>query len=190
MDFLPVEYDQLGVVRSRQGNLNAYSAPSDVYKTQDDKWLVLAVSAPTVFKRLTQAIGRPDLLVDPAFNTNAARIKNRDAIETIMKDWFGERTSDEASRILHDHDVSFSPIYDIDDIVRDPHFVDRQMIIPVEDEDFGSIRMQNVVPRFSKTPGVVWRTGPAIGQHNEQIYGGHLGLTTEKQDALRRCQII
>lgn len=190
MDFLPVEYDQLGVVRSRQGNLNAYSAPSDVYKTQDDKWLVLAVSAPTVFKRLTQAIGRPDLLVDPAFNTNAARIKNRDAIETIMKDWFGERTSDEASRILHDHDVSFSPIYDIDDIVRDPHFVDRQMIIPVEDEDFGSIRMQNVVPRFSKTPGVVWRTGPAIGQHNEQIYGGHLGLTTEEQDALRRCQII
>lgn len=190
LDFLPVEYDQLGVVRSRQGNLNAYSAPSDVYKTQDDKWLALAVSAPTVFKRLTMAIGRPDLLEDPAFNTNAARIKNRGEIETMMKDWFASRTSSEASDILHEHDVSFSPIYDIRDIFHDPHFADRKMIIPVEDEDFGSIKMQNVVPRFSKTPGTVWRTGPAIGQHNAEVYGGQLGLSLEEQDALRDRRII
>ena len=156
LDFLPVKYDQLGVVRSRQGNLNAYSAPSDVYKTQDDKWLALAVSAPTVFKRLTMAIGRPDLMEDPAFNTNAARIKNRVEIETIMKDWFA----------------------------------DRKMIIPVEDEDFGSIKMQNVVPRFSKTPGAVWRTGPAIGQHNAEVYGDELGLSSEEQNFLRNRRII
>lgn len=190
LDFLPVEYDQLGVVRSRQGNLNAYSAPSDVYKTQDNKWLALAVSAPTVFKRLTVAIDRPDLMENPAFNTNAARIKNRVEIETIMQDWFAKHTSSTASDILHAHDVSFSPIYDISDIFEDPHFNERKALISVEDEDFGSIRMQNVVPRFSKTPGTVWRTGPAIGQHNAEVYGDQLGLSSQEQDVLRERKII
>ncbi|MDS1140401.1 CoA transferase [Pusillimonas sp. SM2304] len=190
LDFLPVEYDQLGVVRGRQGNLNAYSAPSDVYKTQDNKWLALAVSAPTVFKRLTVAIGRPDLMENPAFNTNAARIKNRIEIETIMQDWFAKHTANEASSVLHAHDVSFSPIYDISDIFEDPHFKDREALVAVKDEDFGSIRMQNVVPRFSKTPGTVWRTGPGIGQHNADVYGDELGLSSQEQDALRNRKII
>ncbi|SHH21532.1 CaiB/BaiF CoA transferase family protein [Pollutimonas bauzanensis] len=190
LDFLPVEYDQLGVVRGRQGNLNAYSAPSDVYKTRDGKWLAMAVSAPTVFKRLAIAIGRPDLLDNEAFSTNAARIKNRDGIETIVKDWFAGRAQDEAAAILRAHDVSFSPIYDISDVFADPHFIEREMIIPVEDEHFGQIRMQNIVPRFSSTPGSVWRTGPGIGQHNQEVYGGELGLSEEQQDALRRRNII
>ncbi len=190
LDFLPVEYDQLRVVRGRQGNLNAYSAPSDVYKTRDGKWLAMAVSAPTVFKRLAIAIGRPDLLDNEAFSTNAARIKNRDGIETIVKDWFAGRAQDEAAAILRAHDVSFSPIYDISDVFADPHFMEREMIIPVEDEHFGQIRMQNIVPRFSRTPGSVWRTGPGIGQHNQEVYGGELGLSEEQQDALRRRNII
>lgn len=190
LDFLPVEYDQLRVVRGRQGNLNAYSAPSDVYKTRDGKWLAMAVSAPTVFKRLAIAIGRPDLLDNEAFSTNAARIKNRDGIETIVKDWFAGRAQDEAAAILRAHDVSFSPIYDISDVFADPHFIEREMIIPVEDEHFGQIRMQNIVPRFSSTPGSVWRTGPGIGQHNQEVYGGELGLSEEQQDALRRRNII
>ncbi len=190
LDFLPVEYDQLGLVRGRQGNLNAYSAPSDVYRTKDGKWLALAVSAPTVFKRLAIAMDRTDLLDDEAFNTNAARLKNRDGIETIMKDWFAVRTSSEATDILRSHDVSFSPIYDISDVFADPHFMDREMIIPVKDEHFGQIRMQNVVPRFSRTPGSVWRTGPDIGQHNQEVYGNGLGLSEEQQAGLRSRKII
>lgn len=190
LDFLPVEYDQLGVVRKRQGNLNAYSAPSNVYKTKDGKWVALAVSAPTVFRRLALAIERADLLEDPKFSTNTARLQNRDAIEKIMEDWFLTRDLKSASAILLDNNVSFSPIYDIADIVADSHFIAREAIISVPDEQFGSIKMQNVVPRFSRTPGRVWRTGPEIGQHNADIYGTKLGITNEQQAELRRKNII
>jgi crotonobetainyl-CoA:carnitine CoA-transferase CaiB-like acyl-CoA transferase len=190
LDFMAIEYDQLGVVRSRQGNLNAYSAPSSVYKTRDDKWIVLAVSAPTVFRRLTIAIGRADLLEDPLFRTNTARIQNRDQIEAIMENWFLAHTLGEASGILMRHEVSFSPVYDIADIVADPHFIEREMLIQVHDEELGPVKMQNVVPRFSETPGRVWRTGPGIGQHNDEVYGQELGLSPAQQAALRERGII
>ncbi|HYG45791.1 MAG TPA: CoA transferase [Bordetella sp.] len=190
LDFMPIEYDQLGVVRSRQGNLNAYSAPSSVYKTRDDKWVVLAVSAPTVFRRLAIAIGRADLLEDPLFRTNPARIQNRDEIEAIMENWFKAHTLSAASDILVRHEVSFSPIYDIADIVADPHFIEREVLVQVQDEDLGPVQMQNVVPRFSETPGRIWRTGPGIGQHNEEIYGQELGMSQAQQATLRERNII
>lgn len=190
LDFMPIEYDQLGVVRTRQGNLNAYSAPSSVYKTRDDKWVVLAVSAPTVFRRLAVAIGRTDLLEDPLFSTNAARIRNRGQIETIMEDWFRAHALDEASGILMRHEVSFSPIYDIADIVADPHFIEREVLVRIEDEELGPVSMQNVVPRFSETPGRVWRAGPGVGQHNDEIYGQELGMSQAQLAELRGRNII
>lgn len=190
LDFLPIEYDQLGVVRTRQGNLNAYSAPSSVYKTKDDKWVTLAVSAPTVFRRLALAIGRPDLLEDARFNTNTVRLANRAAIEKIMEDWFKAHDLQDISTVLESHEVSFSPIYNIADIMLDPHFIDREAVIDVADEQFGTLKMQNVVPRFSKTPGQVWRAGPAIGQHNTAIYAERLGLSDQKQADLRQKKII
>lgn len=190
LDFMPIEYDQLGVVRSRQGNLNAYSAPSSVYKTRDDKWVVLAVSAPTVFRRLAIAIERADLLEDPMFRTNTARIENRAQIESIMEHWFVSHTLSDATDILMRHEVSFSPIYDIADIVNDPHFIERELLIQVDDEELGAVTMQNVVPRFSETPGRVWRTGPGIGQHNDEVYGQELGLSAEQQAVLRESGVI
>ena len=88
------------------------------------------------------------------------------------------------------HEVSFSPIYDIADIVADPHFIERQVLVQVQDEELGAVRMQNVVPRFSETPGRIWRTGPGIGQHNEEVYGRELGLSPAQQAALRERNII
>lgn len=190
LDFMPIEYDQLGVVRTRQGNLNAYSAPSSVYKTRDDKWVVLAVSAPTVFRRLAIAIGRADLLEDPLYSSNTARIRNRAGIEGIMEDWFGAHTLAGASEILMRHEVSFSPIYDMADIAADPHFIAREVLVRIEDEELGEVSMQNVVPRFSATPGRIWRAGPGVGQHNEEVYGRELGLSAAQQAALRSRGVI
>lgn len=189
LDFMPIEYDQLGVARTRQGNLNAYSAPSSVYKTRDDKWVVLAVSAPTVFRRLAVAIGRVDLLEDPMYSSNTARIRNREGIEGIMENWFGAHTLAEASDILMRHEVSFSPIYDMADIAADPHFSAREVLVRIQDEELGEVSMQNVVPRFSATPGRIWRAGPGIGQHNDEVYG-ELGLSAAQQAALRSRNII
>jgi crotonobetainyl-CoA:carnitine CoA-transferase CaiB-like acyl-CoA transferase len=190
LDFMVIEYDQLGVSRQRSGNLNAYSAPSDVYPTRDGKWIALAVSAPTVFERLAHALDHADWLTDARFSTNIARLANRAAIEGQVRDWFGARTASEAASILTAHDVSFSPIYDIRDICEDEHFKAREAVISVEDSHFGSVRMQNVVPRFSRTPGRVWRTGPALGEHNDEIYGEFLRMTREEIEALKKARVI
>lgn len=190
LDFMPIEYDQLGIVRERQGNLNAYSAPSDVYRTADDRWVAMAVSAPTVFARLARAWGREDLLANPDFCTNTARLAHRDAIEKIARDWFRARTMEEASQTLMAFDVSFAPIHNIRDIFNDPHFQSRNAIITVNDEQLGPVRMQNVVPRFSKTPGKVWRTGPSIGQHNQEVLREQLGLLPEEIVRLASQKII
>lgn len=190
LDFMPIEYDQLGVVRGRQGNLNAYSAPSDVYRTADDRWVAMAVSAPTVFTRLARAWGRTDLLTDPDFATNTARLAHREAIEKIARDWFAARTMEEASRTLREHDVSFAPIHDIRDVFEDPHFAAREAIISVPDEQLGPVRMQNVVPRLSRTPGGVWRSGPAIGQHNREVLCGELGLSPEELERLEKQGVV
>jgi len=190
LDFMAIEYDQLGVVRGRQGNLNAYSAPSDVYVTLDGKWVALAVSAPTVFRRLALAMDRTDLLEDEDFNTNAARIRNRERIEQITRQWFGARSMQDVESVLRRHEVSFSPIYDIRDIFSDPHFADRNMIIPVVDATLGPLRMQGVVPRFSRTPGEVWRAGPEPGEHNDQVYGDELGIDLQTRESLERDGVI
>lgn len=190
MDFLPIEYDQLGNVRKRSGNLNAYSAPSDVYRTGDNRWIAMAVSAPTVFARLANAWGRKDLLADERYSSNTARLAHREGIEAIAREWFLSRTFDEASQVLRDFDVSFAPIYDISDIFSDPHFAARNAIVQVQDKELGTVRMQNVVPRFSRTPGAVWRTGPAIGQHNEEVLTDELGLDRATLAKLKQRQVI
>jgi crotonobetainyl-CoA:carnitine CoA-transferase CaiB-like acyl-CoA transferase len=190
LDFTAIEYDQLGSVRGRSGNLNAYSAPSDIYPTQDQKWIALAVSAPPVFARLAHAIKRPDLLSDPRFATNVARLKHRDEIERIMRAWFLDHTSDEAMHILNREGVSASPIYTIADIFADEHFAARRAIIDVPDSDFGTVKMQAVVPRFSDTPGYVWRTGPGLGEHNHDVFCNELGLRPSQLDELRAQKVI
>lgn len=190
LDFLAIEHDQLGVVRKRTGSLNAYSAPSDVYRTSDDRWIAMAVSAPTVFTRLAQAWEREDLLTDERYSTNTARLAHREGIESIAQAWFRARTLDEASQTLRKFDVSFAPIYDIRDIFADPHFIAREAIVNVPDEQLGNVRMQNVVPRFSRTPGAIWRTGPDLGQHNEEVFGGELGLEATRLTALREKKVI
>jgi crotonobetainyl-CoA:carnitine CoA-transferase CaiB-like acyl-CoA transferase len=190
LDFLAVEYDQLGVVRERSGNLNAYSAPSDIYRTRDGQWIGLAVSAPAVFTRFAQALERPDFLDDERFATNTARLRNREEIEAIVRKWFVDRTEAEASGILRSHGVSFNRIYSIRDVFEDEHFQAREAIVSVADAELGLVRMQNVVPRFSKTPGRVWRAGPSQGEHNTEIFGAKLKLTDEEIAELQVKQVI
>jgi len=190
LDFMAIEYDQLGVVRQRNGNLNAYSAPSDVYRTQDGHWVVLAVSAPGPFQRLATAIGRPDLISSPKFSNNNARLANREAIETIIREWFASKTFAEMADTLHAADVSVCPINTIKDIFEDPQFIAREAIISVNDAKLGPIAMQGVVPQFSQTAGHVWRTGPDLGEHNFEILRDELGLTDDELRYLADQRVI
>lgn len=190
LDFLPIEYGRTGHVRGRTGNLNAYSAPSNIYRTQDGHWLSLAVSSPSLYRRLVEAIGRPELAADPRFATNRARIANREEIESILMQWIGERTAAEITRHFDRAGVACSTVKTIDEIFEDPQFRAREAIVTMTDDEVGPVQMQCVVPRFSRTPGEIHSTGPSLGQHNESIYGDRLGLSREERDAMRAAGAI
>lgn len=176
LDFLAIEYDQLGSVRTQTGNRSQYAAPGNIYGTSDGKWASIAASTQSIFERFCKALGMPHLITDPRFIDNPSRVKNWQAIDRIVADAISKLTLDELRALLHKYEVGFSPIYDAADIFADPHFIARESIVSVADEELGPVRMQCVVPRFSETPVAVRRAGPALGQHNDEIFAA-LGLS-------------
>ncbi len=189
LDFLPIEYDQLGVVRERSGNASQYAAPGNIYRTSDDRWASIAASTQSIFERLCAALGRPDVAAAPEFQTNRARVEHRQRLDDIIGAEIGKRTFDELAQALTSHHVGFSPIYNIENIFNDPHFAARGAIIKVQDEQLGEVRMQNVVPAFSRTPGAVRSAGPSLGQHNDEVFTA-LGMGTHDIQRLREQQVI
>lgn len=189
LEFLAIEHDQLGAVRTRSGNRSQYAAPGNVYRTADDKWASIAASTQSIFDRLCSALGLRSLLDDPRFATNPARVQNYRLLDEIVGGAIGRLTLAELAQTLAHHEVGFSPIYDIADVFADPQIAARQVIVSVPDDELGSVRMQGVVPRFSETPAKVRHAGPAIGQHNDEVYGG-LGLSAAEIAALRDRKVI
>jgi len=190
LDFLPIEHDQLGVVRERTGNLSGYSAPSNIYRSKDGVWITIPASSQAIFERLCRAIGQADLAHDPRFKTNPDRLHHREVLDQIISSAISERTRDELGPLLDQHEVGWSAVYSIADIFADPHFKARQMIVDVDDLELGPIKMQNVVPRYSHSPGRIISTGPALGEHNQEIFGGQLELSDEELDRLKAARVI
>lgn len=189
LEFLPIEYDQLGVVRTRSGNTSQYAAPGNIYPTRDGKLASIAASTQSIFERLCAALGLPQLVDDPRFATNAQRVANREAIDGIVGSAIREMDMPELRRRLEAHEVGFSPIYDAADVFEDPQFRAREAIVSVPDPELGSVRMQCVVPRYSATPCNVRTAGPALGQHNDEVYQA-LGVSQEQLATLRKAGIV
>jgi crotonobetainyl-CoA:carnitine CoA-transferase CaiB-like acyl-CoA transferase len=189
LEFLAIEYDQLGAVRTRSGNRSQYAAPGNVYRTADGKWASIAASTQSIFERLCSALDLRDVLQDERFATNPARVRHYKVLDEIVGGAIARLTLAELGETLTRHEVGFSPIYDIADVFADPQFAARQAIVAVPDSELGAVRMQGVVPRFSETPGAVRRAGPTLGEHNDEIYGG-LGLTAAQIAGLKARKVI
>ncbi|KGD88273.1 acyl-CoA transferase [Achromobacter sp. RTa] len=189
MDFLPIEYDQLGIVRGRLGNRSQYAAPGNVYRTRDGHWASIAASTQRIFERLCVALELTGVAEDPRYRTNPDRVRNREALDALVAEAIGRHTLDGLAALLDAHSVGFSPIYDIADIFRDPHIAAREGIVSVNDDELGPVRMQSVVPRFSATPGAVHHAGPSLGQHNDEVLGA-LGYSGTQQAGLRERGVI
>lgn len=189
LDFLPIEYDQLGVVRQRSGNSSQYAAPGNVYRTREGRWASIAASTQRIYERLCSALDRKDLVSDPRFTSNPLRVANRRELDAILSIEISKHSLESLGAVLEKNEVGFSPIYDIADIFKDAHFAARQAIVKVPDSELGAVRMQNVVPAFSRTPGAVRQAGPSLGQHNEEVFH-RLGLTVEQMDGLRAAGVI
>lgn len=184
-----LDYDQFGIVRGRIGNRSDHVAPRNSYQCGDGKWLSISASAQSIFERLMDAIGRPELRADPRFSVNAARVQNVDELDGIIGAWMRERSRDEALRLLEEAQVAAAPVYEVSDVFCDPQFQARESLVEVVDPTLGPIRMVNVAPRLSETPGVVRTTGPALGAHNAEVYG-RLGLSVDDIEELRREGVI
>ena len=185
-------YDQLGVVQQRTGNrVPSIGAPRNVYRARDGVWLALSANAPALAKRVFAAIGRPELNDDPRFADNRARIANIDEVDAIVGGWIAERRAAEVLTTFDEYECACVPVYDIAGIFADPHVRARETITTVEDPELGPVRMQNVVPKFSRTPGRVRWPGPTdMGQHNREIYCGRLGLSDARLAELQAQGVI
>ena len=118
----------------------------------------------------------PDLLTNPDFKDNASRLENRDALNDVLNDWLGKKTTPEVMEQLIPAGGVVGPVYDAAKIAEDPHYLAREDIIEVDDPQLGNTKMVGVVPKFSATPGAVEHAGPTLGEHNSHIYGSWLGL--------------
>jgi len=186
---LTLAYDQLGVVMGRLGNRIAYSAPRNAYRTADDRWVGVSGTAQSVAERTFRAIGRPDLIDDPRFSTNNARLENVDALDEAIGGWIGKHTLAEVLDAFEREDAAAAPIYDVEQILADPQYAARGTIATVADDELGEVRMQDVTPRFSRTPGRIRHAGLPMGAANDEVYGA-LGIDPGERDALRAEGVI
>ena len=178
-----VEYDQLGVVAIRKGNRTG-SAPRNTYLTRDDRWIVIAASTQSIAARLFQAMGRSDLIDDPRFSTNPKRVENVEELDEIVGAWVGARSEAEVMDLLEAAGVAVAPILDVRDLAADPQLQHRGAIATVNDTELGDVRMPNVLPSLSETPGSIRSSAPRLGEHNRDVYHGLLGLSESEIDAL------
>jgi crotonobetainyl-CoA:carnitine CoA-transferase CaiB-like acyl-CoA transferase len=190
LEFLVIEYDQLGVVRERSGNRSQYAVPSGVYRTNDDRWVSLACSTQSVFERMAEAMDQADLIDDARFRNNADRVTNADAMEEIVTTWFSANEFPYISQLLSEKGVAFSLVFTAKDAFEDDHYAARENIVAVEDSELGTIRMQGIVPKFRDAPGAVRRAGPALGQHNTEVYEELLGLSLNEIASLKEKGIV
>ena len=183
-------YDLLNVVRDRVGNDFPDAAPRNLYRTQDGRWIGLSATSQATWEDLARAMGAPELLEDPHFADNAARMVHREELNQVLQDWIGSRSLDEVMGTLVPAGGVVGPVYDMAQIVEDPHYLAREDILEIDDPELGRTRMLGIVPKFSRTPGDVSHAGPRLGEHNAQVYGSWLGYGEETIVRLAQDKVI
>jgi succinyl-CoA--D-citramalate CoA-transferase len=185
-----IGFDQLGVVKQRKGNRMDEDSPRNAYRTRDGEYVAVSIGSQRMFERLTHALGRPELNEDPRFGSLSQRVEHGDVLDEMLAAWFAGQPLADAMRRLGEADVVAGPVYDVRRIWTDPQYAAREDIVEVPDPDFGHVRMQAVVPKLSRTPGRVVHPGLDRGAHNEEIYGGLLGLNAEDLARLRAARVV
>ena len=189
MENMVTEYDLTGYVRERSGAVLPGIAPSNVYPTSDGMVLI-GGNGDNVFGRLCEAMGEPALKDDPRYASHAARGVNQTELDQRIAAWTRTFASADLLALLERHNVPFGKVYTAPDMLEDPQFAAREAIVAVEHPVFGKVRMQNVFPKLSETPGEVRWPGPTLGEHTAAVLGERLGLPAEKLAALKSAGVI
>ncbi len=178
-----------GRLRPRTGSRSTTAAPRNAYRTSDDRWVCLSASTQAMTERLFRVIGRADLIDNPRYRTNAERVQHAAELDAIIGEFIARMTLAENMDFFGRAEVTVGPIYDIAQIIEDPHVKAREMVAAYPDEEMGTVPMHCVVPRLSGTPGAIRRAAPGLGEHNAEILGT-LGLGEEELARLAAAGII
>jgi formyl-CoA transferase len=189
MESLITEYDKAGFIRERTGAVLPNVAPSNVYRTRDGLVLI-AANQDAIFARLAEAMDQSDLADDPRYATHDARGARQAELDAQLERWTQTLSTREVLDLMERHAVPAGQIYRAPDMLADPHFKARNAIVSVPHPDFGELRMQNVVPRLSESPGSIRSPSPAMGEHNADVYLGLLGMPRARFDRLKEQKVI
>jgi formyl-CoA transferase len=176
-------YRLTGKVKPRSGSRSTNSGPRNAYKTSDAKFVALSASTQKMSERVMTSIGRPELIGDPRFRTNADRVKNAAELDAIIGEFVALRTQAENVVFFEKAEVTIGPIYDITQILEDPHFIEREVIADYPDPDMSQFPMHHVVPRLESTPGTIRAPAPDLGQHNRELLS-EVGVDDARYDRL------
>jgi len=187
---LVTEYDLTGYVRERSGSILPGIAPSNVYPAAGDEMILIGGNGEQVFARLCEAMGRPALKDDPRYRDHASRGAHQAELDGVIAAWTRERTVDDLLAVLEAHAVPCGRIFRAPDMLADPQFQAREAIVETDHPVFGRVKMQNVFPKFSDTPGSVRWPGPGLGEHTIAVLTERLGLASEEITALRAEGVI
>ena len=165
-----------GETRKATGSRSSNSAPRNAYRCRDGKFVSLSGSTQSMAERIFNAIGRPDLILDPRFRTNADRLNNVAALDEVIGGFIAGFDQSELVALMEKAEVTVGPIYDIGQIMVDPHVVEREILADYPDAEIGSLPMHHVVPRMSETPGSIRYPAPRLGEHNRALLG-ELGIS-------------
>jgi formyl-CoA transferase len=189
MESLLPEYDMYGFVRQRSGSSLPGIVPSNTYPCKDGKYVVIGANADSIFRRMMTAIGREDLANDPELARNDGRVKHTERIETAIRDWTWAHSLEEVLETLERAEVPAGRIYDIADIVADPHYQAREMIREYRLPDGHPLKLPGIVPKLSETPGDIRWLGPALGEHTDEVLE-RLGYDAPARERLRKAGVI
>lgn len=189
LDPLAVEYQLLGVNRTHAGNRASYTAPSNMYQTQDGKWVTLVASSDAIFKRLCKVIDKPEWQDDSRFISNPQRCLNVNKLDAEIATWFLKNTYDNIEKLFNEAGIPYTKVYDIRDIISDPQVQSRNGIIELSDAELGSVPAPCVVPRIPGVAQQVIKTGPKTGEDNETFYKA-LGLSEAEIASLYKEHVI
>lgn len=182
-------YDQLGLRGERSGSRTPLNAPRNLYQTSEGAWVAISATGHNTPRRMMELVGHSEYVDEPWFDSARGRAEHTDVLDAAIAPWILSLTRAEVLAQCEEIGAAAAPVYDAGDLAEDPHFRIRS-IISVPDDDFGAIKMQNVLARFSDTPGSVQWTGPNLGEHNAEVFQGLLGMSQSEVDGLHSAGII
>lgn len=175
-----VNFDQLGLIQQRNGSRLPFVAPRNIYRTRDGHYVSIAGSSQSVFERICRAVGAPELSNDERYLNNRQRLKHAKELDDDLMHAMSAFDLEELLLRFEEHEAAIFPVYNVQDIVNDPHIRAREDIVSLQDAQLGNLRMQNVVGKLSRTPGSIRKAGPFAGEHNEEILVDKLGFTKDE----------